>query len=46
LAWRKKYDRMQENILAGQRVEKFRAEYFTKGAWVPFAEGTTIKMAE
>lgn len=33
---------LQENILAGQRVEKFRLEYFTGSEWKTFANGTTI----
>lgn len=33
---------LQENILAGQRVEKFRLEYFTGSEWKTFASGTTI----
>lgn len=33
---------LQENIRKGQRVEKFRAEYFDGTQWKIFAEGTTI----
>jgi len=33
---------LQENILVGQRVEKFHIEYSRGGAWMPLAEGTTI----
>jgi alpha-L-fucosidase len=33
---------LQEDIRVGQRVEKFKAEYFNGHGWKPFAEGTTI----
>jgi alpha-L-fucosidase len=33
---------LQENILVGQRVEKFRLEAWDGKAWAPFAQGTTI----
>ncbi|PYF77398.1 alpha-L-fucosidase [Pedobacter nutrimenti] len=33
---------LQEDIAKGQRVEKFRAEYWNGTKWVLFAEGTTI----
>lgn len=33
---------LQENIKVGQRVEKFKAEYFDGKEWKPFTEGTTI----
>ena len=33
---------LQENILVGQRIEKFRLEYYDGQFWSPFAEGTTV----
>ena len=33
---------IQENILIGQRVEKFALDYFDKGGWTTIVEGTTI----
>ncbi len=33
---------LQENILVGQRVEKFHCDYSNGGAWKPLVEGTTI----
>lgn len=33
---------LQENILKGQRVEKFHCAYLKDSTWVTFAEGTTI----
>lgn len=41
---RKTFDRamLQENILEGQRIEKFHLEYWTGSDWKSFAEATTI----
>ena len=33
---------LQENILTGQRIEKFRLDYWDGQLWSTFAEGTTI----
>ncbi len=33
---------LQENILEGQRIEKFLLEYWNKNHWEKFAEGTTV----
>ena len=33
---------LQENIRIGQRIEKFRLEYFNGTEWTQAAEGTTI----
>jgi alpha-L-fucosidase len=33
---------LQENILIGQRVEKFALDYMGKGGWTTIVEGTTI----
>jgi alpha-L-fucosidase len=33
---------LQENILIGQRVEKFALDYFDKSGWTTIVEGTTI----
>jgi len=33
---------LQENILVGQRIEKFLFEYFENGKWKKAAEGTTV----
>ncbi|MGD8781226.1 MAG: alpha-L-fucosidase [Ignavibacteria bacterium] len=33
---------LQENILQGQRIEKFRLEYYDGQFWTKFAEGTTV----
>ncbi|MBU0475320.1 MAG: alpha-L-fucosidase [Bacteroidetes bacterium] len=33
---------LQENILEGQRIEKFRLEFYNGQLWETFAEGTTI----
>lgn len=33
---------LQENILAGQRIEKFHLEYWSGNRWNKFAEATTI----
>lgn len=33
---------LQENIKVGQRIEKFKAEYWNGKAWILFAEGTTV----
>lgn len=33
---------LQENIAKGQRIEKFTVEYLYNGAWIKFAEGTTV----
>ncbi len=33
---------LQENILEGQRIEKFRLEYYDGQFWTKFAEGTTV----
>jgi alpha-L-fucosidase len=33
---------LQENILAGQRIEKFHLEFWNGGSWNKFAEGTTV----
>lgn len=33
---------LQENILVGQRIEKFLFEYFQNGEWKKAAEGTTV----
>ncbi|MFZ0453770.1 MAG: alpha-L-fucosidase [Ignavibacteriaceae bacterium] len=40
----KTFDRamLQENILAGQRIEKFHLEYWNGSQWEKFAEATTI----
>ena len=40
----KTFDRamLQENILAGQRIEKFHLEYWNGSQWKKFAEETTI----
>lgn len=32
---------LQENIAAGQRIEKFELEYFIEGVWKKITEGTT-----
>jgi len=33
---------LQENIMVGQRIEKFGAEYWNGVKWISFAEGTTV----
>lgn len=33
---------LQENILVGQRIEKFRLDYWDGQLWTTFAEGTTV----
>ncbi len=33
---------IQENILIGQRIEKFNLDYWNGQTWVTFAEGTTV----
>ncbi|MGK9477770.1 alpha-L-fucosidase [Melioribacter sp. OK-6-Me] len=33
---------LQENILEGQRIEKFSLEYWDENHWKKFAEGTTV----
>ena len=33
---------LQEEILVGQRIEKFHIDYWTGAEWKKFAEGTTV----
>lgn len=33
---------LQENILKGQRIEKFHLEYFDGKSWIQFAQATTV----
>ncbi|MEJ5960791.1 alpha-L-fucosidase [Pedobacter immunditicola] len=33
---------LQENIMVGQRIERFTIEYWSKGAWHEFTHGTTV----
>lgn len=33
---------LQENILQGQKIEKFKLEFYNGQAWKTFAEGTTV----